>query len=306
MARKKKQPPHENHERWLVSYADFITLLFATFAALFAISNADLEKLANFQGSIREAFNVPNIGRPGMTLLGGESGGGAMVITILPGSAGISHEDKPATTSQPYDPEEPFLGDTLFPDRSEDPSEDNYPWADPTPAPTHRSVIGGGLGSGEGAGDPILATQLREMFEMAGLGNDVEVRQEARGTVISLGEAAFFATGEIDVLPESFHKLDRIINVLRTRRFHIRIEGHTDNVPITSGRWRDNWELSVLRATRICSYMKENYNYDPTLLSPAGYGEWRPIADNDTEEGRQKNRRIDIVILSQDFSRFEP
>ena len=144
------------------------------------------------------------------------------------------------------------------------------------------------------------------MFQDAGLDKSVEVRQENRGTVISLGEAAFFALGDVEVLPQSIHQLDKIINVLRTRNFQIRVEGHTDNTPITSRRFRTNYELSVMRATRIVEFMVEHYSYDPVLLSPSGYGEFRPIADNATADGRQKNRRVDIVILNEASSRFEP
>ncbi len=307
MARKKKIPAHENHERWLVSYADFVTLLFATFVALFASSNADLEKLAKMSQSIQTAFNVsgPTSGSAGggLALIASNHPGGSLVASILPGAPAVASPGGGGRGSEDAEEsDEEYTGDGLF---SSVPPAEEDPAATPTPAATPGSNAGG-LGAGEGSGDPMLAAQLRELFDMAGLDKEVDVRQEARGTVISLGEAAFFPTGEVDVLPASIHKLDRIINALRIRRFRIRIEGHTDNTPITSRRWRDNLELSVMRAARICTFMTENYNYDPQLISPAGFGEFRPIADNATPEGRQKNRRIDIVILNEDSSRYEP
>lgn len=284
----------------MVSYADFVTLLFATFTALFAISSADLEKLSQMRESIQQAFNG---GPAHFAIEGGQNKNGNLIIQIAPN----------ATTKAPkVSPAQDQDGNSMFKGGPRDPEDDGAaetpapaPTATPTPSPTPtpESSI---MMSTEGSANAALASELKEMFQTAGLENAVNVKQETRGTVISLGEAAFFATGEIDVMPQSIHKLDAIMNVLRTRKFHIRIEGHTDNIPVTSKRYRDNLELSVLRSTRVCMFMHEHYGFDMKLLSPAGYGEWRPQADNSTPEGRQKNRRIDIVILNDESAKYEP
>ncbi|MBM3792005.1 MAG: chemotaxis protein MotB, partial [Acidobacteria bacterium] len=86
----------------------------------------------------------------------------------------------------------------------------------------------------------------------------------------------------------------------------IRIEGHTDNVPIRTARFPSNWELSTSRATTICSYLVERFGFAPEELSAAGYGEFRPIDSNDTSEGRARNRRVDIVVLNSAVARDEP
>lgn len=307
MARKKKVAPPENHERWMVSYADFITLLFATFTALFAISSADLAKLTAMRESIQQAFSG---GPSRVTMTGGANKDGDLIISISP-----TIDAPPKPKPQPAEDQDGnslFRGNERRPE-GDDPPPDATPASNatpaptptptPTPQPTPETSIE--LGS-EGSNNTALMNELREMFETAGLDKAVDVKQETRGTVISLGEAAFFAPGELDVLPQSVHKLDRIMNLLRTRKFHIRVEGHTDDTPVRSGRYRDNMELSVLRATRVCRFMSENYGFDLKLLSPAGYGEYRPKADNSTTEGRQKNRRIDIVILNEASAKLEP
>lgn len=304
MARKKKLAPPENHERWMVSYADFITLLFATFTALFAISSADLAKLSQMRESIQQAFNGSS---SRVAIDGGSNKDGHLIISISPNT----NIPPPAVTPQPglnEDGDSLVRGNDRIPegDQGDDKTEaDQKPTPTPTPTPEPTPDSAATLGM-EGANNTALMAQLREMFQVAGLEEAVDVTQETRGTVISLGEAAFFELGQTDVMPQSIHKLDQIMNILRTRKFHIRVEGHTDNTPITSGRYRDNLELSVMRATRICMFMHENYGFDLKLLSPAGYGEWRPKADNSTTEGRQKNRRIDIVILNDASARLEP
>lgn len=299
MARKKKIPAPENHERWMVSYADFITLLFATFTALFAISSADLEKLSQMRESIQQAFNG---GPANFSITGGQNKGGNLIIKIVPS------EHAPAPKKGPAEDQD---GNSMFrgnphDKEGDDPPPAQTPQATPAPTPSPQPTPETGALGTEGANNAALMAELREMFQTAGLEKAVDVKQETRGTVISLGEAAFFAPGELDVLPQSIHKLDAIMNILRTRKFRIRIEGHTDNTPVTSRRYRDNLELSVMRATRVCMFMHENYGFDLKMLSPAGYGEWRPMASNATAEGRQKNRRIDIVILNEESAKYEP
>jgi flagellar motor protein MotB len=156
------------------------------------------------------------------------------------------------------------------------------------------------LGTAEGKANDAMARQVQQLLKDAGLAGKVNMRKDARGAVISLGEAAFFAPGGIDVAPQSVHTLDTIINALRDKNFDVRIEGHTDNAPVGPGHiYRSNEELSALRATRIMDFMIKEYHFPGDKLSVAGFGAWRPIADNATAEGRLKNRRVDLVILNQ-------
>ena len=317
MARKKKQPEHVNHERWLVSYADFITLLFATFTALFAMSNADLKKMAAASVSIKKAFRggggSGTSSSPIVFSEGGQSLDSTLIVNIAPP---LSEMAQPSPSERSVNIlKEELDDDNLFPGMSAEKTneddegggggEEYAPPATPTPSATPDAQTPG-KGSGEGEVNEALAVQIKDLLNSAGLKDAVEVRQEARGTVISLGEAAFFAPGSIEVLPQCVFQLDKIVNILRGKQSEIRIEGHTDNTPVTSGRYRNNWELSTLRATRIVDFMAREYHFSPALLSSAGYGEFRPIAENATAAGRQKNRRVDIVILNQHTSTQEP
>jgi len=317
MARKKKHPEHVNHERWLVSYADFITLLFATFVMLFAMSNVEKAKVVAAADSMNKAFGGSDSGggasssilTPHVAIDGQASSNASLNIMIMPTASQNQSAASKAGDTPPDDSDDPSKAggkgdgkaDTATPTPKPDTKSES---ATPTPTPT----TGGGnpaIGQTEGKMNSQLVAKLKQLLADFGLKN-TEAREEQRGTVISLGAAAFFKEGEIEVKPESTHQLDKIVNALRDQNFDIRIEGHTDNTPIHSGRYTSNMDLSSQRASRIYDFMIKQYNYPPELLSTSGYGETKPIADNATPEGREKNRRIDIVILNQHAMANEP
>jgi chemotaxis protein MotB len=125
----------------------------------------------------------------------------------------------------------------------------------------------------------------------------VKLWDGADGLVLSLREVGFYEQGS-DVLTESSHEtLDKMAGVLAPRHFRIRIEGHTDNVPIHNARFTSNWELSAARATGMVRIFLERYSFDPSRLAAAGYAEFHPVDKNDTADGRALNRRVDIVVL---------
>jgi chemotaxis protein MotB len=134
----------------------------------------------------------------------------------------------------------------------------------------------------------------------------VRTRVEPRGLVISLGEAGLFDSGSDQIKPNGRTLLDTVAEGLASVGNYIRIEGHTDNVPIANSRFPSNWELSTARATAMVSYLMAHSDLPPELLSAAGYGEYRPTASNETEEGRAQNRRVDIVVLNPAAAETDP
>lgn len=125
------------------------------------------------------------------------------------------------------------------------------------------------------------------------------MRREADGLVISLREAGFFESGGVLMKPGSQSAFDRIAGLLRQKDCRLRIEGHTDDVPIHNEQFSSNWELSTSRATEVVRVLILRDGYSPDRLSAAGYAEYHPVASNSTAEGRGMNRRVDIVILGQ-------
>ncbi|MCM8791536.1 MAG: OmpA family protein [Candidatus Omnitrophica bacterium] len=130
---------------------------------------------------------------------------------------------------------------------------------------------------------------------------DKQVRLEMmeKGLVITFVADILFDSGKASIRPENYSTLDKIANVLAKNIPHnyIGIEGHTDNEPIKYSGWRSNWELSTARALSVLHYLVDEKGLSPDRFSAIGYGEYRPVASNDTKEGRQLNRRVEIVII---------
>ena len=139
-----------------------------------------------------------------------------------------------------------------------------------------------------------------------GLQDKVDLEINRRGLVISLKEAGFFDSGSAEIRVSSYSLLAKIAESLGDYNNDIRIEGHTDNIPISTPTFPSNWELSTARATNIVRHLVYYYKFEPEKLSATGYAEFRSVADNSTTEGRAKNRRVDIVVLSSDGERGEP
>jgi len=229
----RRAAPHtrSGHDRWLISYADLVTLLLALFTTLYAASTIDAQKLGPLSSSIREAFDAPP-------------------ATAVPGAA-------PAIVA----PVTVVAG-----------------------APPREDL------------QLRLARDLAEAIKL----DRVRMHRDARGLILSLPEEAAFAVASSDVSDEARQMVDRIAAAVAPTPNSIRIEGHTDDVPIRTSRFQSNWELSTARASAVVEYLVTTSGLAPGRLSAAGYGEFHPRVPNDTPENRAANRRIDIVILDGD------
>ena len=257
--RRKRQAAHENHERWLVSYADFITLLFAFFVVMFASSQSNKLKAKQVSESVREAL---------------EHGEMSAAISVVLGRGKHEVEKRPdqadlVTSIQKNAPPQPGP---------------RQPPADLTKS----------------------AADLQQVLAKELVAGKVEVRLDSRGLVISLREAAFYASGDDSISPSSIPIVEKIANGIRDLPNSVRLEGHTDAVPIHTSRFRNNWELSAARAIAMLELLRDRFGLDTSRLAVAGYGENAPVDTNDTEEGRAHNRRVDLVVLSAEGEKSEP
>jgi chemotaxis protein MotB len=259
MARRRRPTPPANHERWLVSYADFITLLFAFFVVMYSTSQVDQRKVGRLALSIQVAFQELGV-FPAST-----SRVPMNEQSPMPFSMVQSIENTQRTTS---------LGRV---------------------APSNRDQL-----SGSGDGDlSILRKELEVALAPEISRRELALRTVPDGLVISLQEIGFFPSGSAQIKANSEQSFARIVGLLVNRDFRIRIEGHTDPVPIHTAQFASNWELSTARATEIVRLLIMKYHFAPARLSAAGYAEYHPIADNQMEDGRRLNRRVDIVILGK-------
>ncbi|GMV43209.1 MAG: flagellar motor protein MotB [Myxococcales bacterium] len=278
MARKKKHEEHVNQERWLVSYADFITLLFAFFTVLYATSQTDVQKLKDVMMAMREAFHVD------------------IFRTSAPQLGTPPRPSPPSTSSMTPMP--------TFPGVRPSPGEAT-PVMDSGPSETWSRR------NGEGAGASMeelksIAAELQKYVQEAGLEDRVRVTMTLRGLVITLAEAGFFESGDATLRQAAYPILEAIARVLSHYRRPLRVEGHTDDRPISTSRFPSNWELSSARAAHIVRLLVDDFAYPPERLSASGYANYHPMAGNDTEEGRKRNRRVDVVVLSADAAHGEP
>lgn len=146
-----------------------------------------------------------------------------------------------------------------------------------------------------------IYSKVKEVVESRGLSNDVQIEQVGNGVLIRFKDEILFDVAQADLKTNAVNTLKRLGVILRDHDKKIRIEGHTDNVPINTNRFRSNWELSTARAISVVRYFTEELPQEeritPTKFEVSGYGEYHPIANNDTEQNKQKNRRIEITIL---------
>ena len=141
--------------------------------------------------------------------------------------------------------------------------------------------------------------EVARRVKQAGLSGKVGFRLEERGLVVTIvSDDVLFALGSADLRAPGRQVLDGLAGVLRRMPNHVAIEGHTDNLPISGGRYGDNWVLSTARATSVLSYLLERHNLEPARLSAAGYADQRPIKPNTTTRNHAANRRVEIVILA--------
>lgn len=142
--------------------------------------------------------------------------------------------------------------------------------------------------------------ELARRLSESDLADRVELVPEARGLVVRLADRVLFDLGKADLRPEARAVLDTMAGVLKPLPNPIRVEGHTDDLPIRTDRFPSNWELSTARATAVVRYLIEQRGFGPQRLSAAGYGEHRPLVPNTSAANRQRNRRVDLVILRLD------
>ncbi len=229
---------HISHERWLVSYADFVTLLFAFFVVLYASAQMDQRKAGRLSVAIESAFQ----------------------------QLGIFQAEGHKTGKTPH--KIPLAG-------TRTPGGES--------AEQELSAVQGEL-------EKVLAGEINR--------NEVALHLEPDGLVVSLREAGFFDSGSATMKVQAEDAFRRVAQVLQEHPYGVRIEGHTDPVPIHTAHFASNWELSTARATQLVKILIEQYGVAAERLSAAGYAEFHPVASNATNKGRQLNRRVDVVILT--------
>lgn len=250
MARRRQQPEeHDNHERWLVSYADFITLLFAFFVVMYAISSVNEGKYRILAQALGSAF------------------GGS--IPHVPSVPEVTTTPDPA--SKPERPQP----------KRQTAAERQYNQA----LRREREAMTG------------IARDIQESLTTLVDEGKVRVTQTDRGVKLEISASILFAPGDATLTPEAGQALKAIARRLKDDSHSLQVEGHTDDVPINTPAFPSNWELSSVRASSVVRLFRDN-GIAESRLTAVGRGANQPVASNQTPEGRLRNRRVEIMILS--------
>ncbi|MBU0622675.1 MAG: flagellar motor protein MotD [Gammaproteobacteria bacterium] len=250
MARRPKRAEHDNHERWMVSYADFITLLFAFFVVMYGISSVNEGKYKVFGAGINKAFGTKS----------SETEGGSIRLT-----------------------EEEIYFKSLVDRR-------NARLAEKQRKQNERMQN--------------LVTTLNQTMDKFVKRGQMNISQTGRGVELEINASALFDQGRADLHPDALGTLADAAKVLADNEFAIEVEGHTDNLPIATAQFPSNWELSSARASSVVRLFIEQ-GIDAKRLKAVGAADNRPVLSNDTPEGRTRNRRVTITVLTPEAAQPE-
>ena len=256
MARKKKPEEHENLERWLVSYADFMTLLFATFVVLYALSQINVNEFKKIEESIRKAFSVQS---------------------ILDGGSGVITSGKTMIDAQAADS---VIDSLMMEFISQKYEQESY-------EQIKKEV-----------------ENLNKSGELSG----VTAKIDERGLVIVVSDKdLLFKSGSAELTPEAKNILEKVgkLIVEKFAMHIIKVEGHTDNIPISGGKYPSNWELSSARASAIVRFLIDRFKILPNLMAAVGYAETRPAEKGTDASALAKNRRVEIVVQRNQFKNLD-
>ncbi len=275
MARGRHKEEHVNHEAWAIPYGDLVTLLLAFFVVMYAVSSVNEGKYRALSDSLVAAFR-----------------GAPRTMEPLQVGAYQVRADEELETGLPR---------TLVPFEVDVPQS-------PTRDAAARTRYGErGLGPGDGSGIDsedssfVLIKQLEDdvLAAMAPLvdADMISVRRVSYWLEVEINTSFLFASGSATVAPDAVPAIRQLATLLKDAGVRLQVEGHTDSVPISTAQFPSNWELSAGRAASVV-HLLSGYGIDPATIAAVGYGEHRPVADNDTLEGRRKNRRVVIIVMS--------
>lgn len=252
-------------ERWLITYADLITILLAFFVIMYAMSSVDATKYAMMAKSLEVALGMEKTGQGLVSSMSGQK----------PGETGSKPQEEASKNKKSSTaPKVAAL-------------------VDMKDAKEQRELA-------------YMMKRIKEYTEEKKIIGNLSIAMDVRGLVINLSDSVLFESGKADLSPRAKEILDAIADIVLDSGKHIKVEGHTDNVPIKNERYPSNWQLSTDRATNVIMYWIETHPEASSYLSAAGYGEHRTIAANDTIAGRAKNRRVDIIVLRDAIAKGEP
>lgn len=282
-----------NHERWVISYADFVTLLLATFVVMYAVSTINSSKFQEMAESFSTAFmgRTTNIQDTGF----GAAAKGPFNFMPNPVHLPIISREVMVKEAPPALRQEETKGDPKnlknngqYLPKGGSPSD--------TQQQQHADAMQDQVSERVQGLDEAFAQLSKSLAALIKKGQ-VNVTLQPLGVVIDVNETLLFRSGKADLTPDALPLIDQIAKILADLHYQIQVNGFTDNVPIHNAQFDSNWDLSATRAISVVKRFVAA-GIDPTLLVGAGFGEYHPVAPNNTTEGKAANRRVSIVVVS--------
>ncbi|MFZ4515247.1 MAG: flagellar motor protein MotB [Acidimicrobiia bacterium] len=265
---------HVNHEAWVIPYADMLTLLMALFVVLFATSIMDVQKFKALAKSLNQALSGPEL----KTGVFAASGSSPVPATGYTGGKGTSPQDPQAAQTP----------------------TNTLPSVELAQQILNQQAAAAAARKAEADRMASLDAQLTSRAKELGFSDAINVRKESRGLVITVvTDQVLFDSGAADLQTQGEVVLEQVGQVIKGVPNQIAVEGHTDSAPISTARFPSNWELSTARATSVLRFMISRGGLNAVKAAGGGYADQRPLDTNDTAEGRQRNRRVEIVILNE-------
>jgi len=277
MSRKKKHEEHLNHEAWAIPYGDLLTLLLAFFVVMYAISSVDAGKYRVLSNSLIEAFGSPSKVNPI------EIGDPNSTENIL--DEGVRKSLSPVEVEQRV--AEFWKTGSQPPAETEVEPEELLAEGSPANQPTREKLLVAIADIADEI-ESALGTLIREQT--------IRVRREAYWLEIEINTNLLFSSGSAVIEKSAQPVLVELAHILSGRGVRLHVEGHTDNVPISTAVYPSNWELAAGRAASVV-HLFADHGVDPRRMVAMSYGEYQPVASNASAEGRARNRRVAIVIL---------
>lgn len=269
MAKKKREEAPKGSPAWMATFSDLMNLLLCFFVLLFSMSTVDAQKFEMIVASMQNSFSILPSG-------GSSMGEGQMV------SAGVSQLE--------------FLDNYYKEDTNSNSETENE---NDTQNNQSQQSVEEAYQEQALAESEKMAEEIEEMAEAGGIQDQVEVDFNAQYVLLTLNGALLFDSGSSDIREDAYLLVDKIGAILNNYNQNIiEIEGHTDNVPISGGKYENNNVLSMYRALTVADYIREITSLDPGLIKSSGRGDYVPVADNSTPEGRARNRRVEIKIYN--------
>ena len=277
MARKRHHEENHNHERWVVSYADFITLLFAFFVVMYSISSVNEGKYKVLTNSLEEVFSNTAKQKLPISIIEDDAnhfGRADRILSLSLPSNDAADDDQPQAlvSSEPV-PSMPIKNTPI----------ESTPM--PTISPSQENL-------------KTIASQLQQNFSELISDDLLSINANDQWIEVDIKSSILFASGQASLNSSAEQVIEKIATVLAGYDNAIQVQGFTDNVPIVTSQYPSNWELSSARAAAIVRLFVDA-SIKPERLAAVGYGEFQPIADNVSEAGRQKNRRV-VLVISKD------